>query len=200
MSWWLLVGLILTPYSPPSSLTFLNAHSPHTLPHSTLHTASLHSPHHTPHCLTPHTTLPHSHSTLPHSALHHSPHYTASLHTPHCPLLNSIAASAEPLPSNPLLVLGVAQEQTGVAGGITSLHHFGSGFLVVWNITSGSNASVTLSAKLVLLDLAYSGLHITFSAPVTIGNSQVMEPSVEAVVVEPSLLLHRSATTVMSPI
>ena len=84
--------------------------------------------------------------------------------------------------------MGVAQDQVG---GAEIVPPNGSGHLVVWNISGSSMGLVVLSAQLVLLDPAYNSLQIVFSA-VVIGNQNWWAwPSVTALVVEPSLLIHR---------
>ena len=67
----------------------------------------------------------------------------------------------------------------------------GSGYLVVWNISESSMELVVLSARLVLLDPAYNGLQIVFSAVVIGSYTWWAWPSVKALVVEPSLLINR---------
>lgn len=70
--------------------------------------------------------------------------------------------------------------------------------MVVWNLTrSNTTTFTTLTAQLVLLDLAYNGLKMAFSAAVSTNKSWVVGPVVEAVVVEPALLIHRVLNVMM---
>ena len=87
-----------------------------------------------------------------------------------------------------MVVVDVAQDQVGVA---RNLPPNGSGYLVVWNISESSMELVVLSARLVLLDPAYNGLQIVFSAVVIGSYTWWAWPSVKALVVEPSLLINR---------